>query len=127
LAGLGTINRTGGAVNLGGTLVLGGGTLALNVVRGLWFRLVGGSKNGTVSESGGALLAFSNAGGTLTGVTVNGTMDLSQQSNANRSEERRVGKEGRLRLGSASGNRYDRVYFADTGTAAGSHIGNATA
>src|SRR5581483_6985587 len=69
LAGLGTISSRGGPVNLVGTLDLGGGTLTLNNATGSW-NLVGGTlRNGTLSESSGALLVYTSTGGVLTNVT----------------------------------------------------------
>jgi hypothetical protein len=69
-------------VNFGGTLDLGGGTLNLNAASGSW-KLSGGTiKNGTIAESGGALLFITNNGGnTLTNITVNGDLDLRQDAN----------------------------------------------
>ena len=65
--GRGTFSRSGGTVNLTGTLDNTGTTLALDATTGSW-NLVGGTlKNGTLSESGGAELVFTSSGGRWTG------------------------------------------------------------
>ena len=83
LAGLGTFNRTGGTVNLMGTLDNTGTTLALDATTGSW-NLAGGTlKGGTLSESGGAELVFTTSGGTLDGVTAASDLDLASNNGAN--------------------------------------------
>lgn len=70
-ASLGPITRSGGTVNLTGTLDNTGGTLALNVATGSWNLSNGTIKGGTVTGSGGAGLAMvSPNDGTLDGVTL---------------------------------------------------------
>ena len=49
-AGLGTFNRTGGAVNLTGTLDNTGATLALNNATGSWTLLGGALAGGTLEH-----------------------------------------------------------------------------
>ena len=69
----GTISSSGGTVNLTGTLNNSGNTLALS---GLW-DLSGGTINGgTLTEAVGADFALTSSGGTLSGVTVDGSLDL---------------------------------------------------
>src|SRR5262249_28503074 len=116
LAGLASINRSGGTVNLGGSLDLQNGTLALTAATGSWNLLGGSVKNGTLSESGGALLVFTNSGGTLTGMTVNGALDLSRQQNAWVRIYGGLVLNGTMSLGDAGGNTYGRLYFADSGS-----------
>jgi RHS repeat-associated protein len=72
-AQLGTFNRTGSSVFLSGTLV---GGLTLDASTGSWFLSGGTIAGGTVSESGGSELAFTQSGGLLNQVVVNGDMDL---------------------------------------------------
>ena len=71
-AAIGNINRTGGTINIVGTLDNTGATLALNAVTGSWQLLSGGTiKGGTITGAGGASLslpAFNT--GTLDGVTL---------------------------------------------------------
>jgi len=77
-AGLGTFTRTGGTVNLTGTLT---GNLALSSATGSW-NLAGGTiAGGTVTATGGAELVLTGSGGTLDGVTIgSGTvLDGTQQ------------------------------------------------
>ncbi|MCA8962890.1 MAG: hypothetical protein KDC38_20345, partial [Planctomycetes bacterium] len=71
LATLGGFSRSGGTVNLIGTLDLGGGTVLFDASSGSW-RLQGGTvSNGTVIESGGfGLIAGSS--GVLDGITLQG-------------------------------------------------------
>ena len=81
LAGLGTFNRTGGAVNLTGVLDLGGGTLALNGATGPWQLNNGTIKGGTVTQdAGGKLLFAPNGANTLDGVSVVGDLELTNTS-----------------------------------------------
>ena len=75
-AGIGTVQRTGGTVNLTGTLTNTASTLTLNAGSGSW-DLAGGTINGgTVAASGGSELVLTSSSGTLSGVTVNGPLDL---------------------------------------------------
>jgi hypothetical protein len=76
LADLGTFDRTGGRVLLGGTLNNAGTTLALNATTGSWILATGTINDGTVTEADGAELNFISAGGTLRRVTFNGDIDL---------------------------------------------------
>ena len=78
-ADLGSINSSGGIVNLTGTLNNAGSTLTLNATTGSW-RLAGGTiSGGTIATSGGAKL-LATFSGTLDGVTVNGDLDLVSNS-----------------------------------------------
>jgi hypothetical protein len=72
---LGTLNRTGGAVNISGTL---SGGLTLNASTGSWALVNGGTINGgTVNATGGARLDIKPGGGTLAGgVTLNTDLNL---------------------------------------------------
>ncbi|MEI9924494.1 MAG: DUF4347 domain-containing protein [Bradyrhizobium sp.] len=79
-AGIGTINRAGGVVNLTGTLINTGATLTLNATTGSWNFAGGTVSGGTVVFAGGAalLLAVNNVAGTFTnGVTLNGDLLIS--------------------------------------------------
>ncbi len=126
LAGLGMIDRRGATINLSGMVDLGGGTLLLDAVGGVW-NLTGGTiANGTINESGGALLGFTSSAGVLRGVTVNGEMDLSRQQVASVRVFGGLVLNGTMSLGNAAGNTSGSVYFGDTGAAAGSLTGNAT-
>ncbi len=72
---LGTVRGAGGAVDLIGTLT-NDGTLALDATTGSW-NLDGGTINGgTVATTGGAKLVGLGGFGTLAGVTLAGTLDL---------------------------------------------------
>ncbi len=75
---VGTLARTGGVVNVTGTINNAGDTLEIDASRGSW-TLAGGTINGgTVNLSGGArLLMSANSNNRLTGVTINGDIDLS--------------------------------------------------
>src|SRR5262249_46820139 len=76
LAQLGTYTRTSGNINLNGTLNNSGTTLALDNTTGPWNLLGGTVQSGTVSTSGTGKLVATTSGGTLNGVTLNGTLDL---------------------------------------------------
>ncbi len=123
---LGTFNRTTGTVNLTGTLDNTGTTLALNATTGSW-NLVGGTlKNGTLSETGGAKLVGTASGGTLDGVTLNGDLDLSQQSGVNLTVRNNLVLNGTMSLGNADGSTYGYVYFGDYASPSRRFSGNAT-
>lgn len=81
LAQLGAFNRTGGTVNVTGTLDLEGGTLALDAATGPW-RINGGTlQNGAVTQNGDAKLIFAaNAMNVLDGMTVQGDLELTNTS-----------------------------------------------
>ena len=77
---LGTLDHTGGIVNVTGTLNDAGATLNVGTGTALGtLTLVSGGtiENGTIADAGSGL-AF--AGGTLSGVTYDGTMNLSNNS-----------------------------------------------
>ncbi len=78
--GIGTFNNTGGTVNVTGTINAGGGanTLTLNSATGSWTLSGGTISGGEVSFTGGtSLLINSNTNNLLTGVTINGDVNLS--------------------------------------------------
>ncbi|MES2736198.1 MAG: Ig-like domain-containing protein [Verrucomicrobiota bacterium] len=56
---IGTMNRTGGRVVIGGTLDLAGGTLALNATTGSWELFEGEIKSGNLTTADGATLIVS--------------------------------------------------------------------
>ena len=68
-ATLGNFVRTGGTVNLTGTL---SGGLNLDAANGSWTLRRGTISGGSVNTSGGSQLILSIFGGTLAGVTING-------------------------------------------------------
>ncbi|MDG9696062.1 hypothetical protein QC281_39135, partial [Streptomyces sp. DH17] len=81
-AGLGTISRAGGVINLTGTLNNTGATLTLSAATGSW-NFVGTINGGTVVFADGAALLLSgdNWAGTFTGgVTLNGDITVSGNS-----------------------------------------------
>jgi hypothetical protein len=80
LAGLGALTRTGGTVNVTGTLDNSNATLALDATTGPW-QLSGGTiLGGTVTTSGPNTLIGTTNGGKLSGVTLGGTLDLGTNS-----------------------------------------------
>jgi RHS repeat-associated protein len=120
-ATLGNFVRTGGTVNLTGTLY---GGLNLDAANGSW-TLVGGTINGgAVNTSGGSQLILSNFGGTLAGVTVNGNVDATQQS-AQATFTGGLVLNGTITMGSGTNNSAT-LYFGGFNVAAGSLIGNGT-
>ncbi len=76
LAALGSFARTGGTVDLTGTLNNTGATLALNSTTGGWEFNGGTIDGGTITTSSSAVLTTSAAGSTLNGpITLAGTLD----------------------------------------------------
>jgi hypothetical protein len=81
LADLGTLNRSGGTVNLWGIVDAEGMPLELNRVTGSWVMQGGGGtlRNTTLSFADGAQLEFGS--GILDNVTVNGDLDVGRTVN----------------------------------------------
>ena len=76
-AGIGTFNNTGGTVNISGTLNNTGNTMLLNSTTGSWTMGGGTLSGGTVNFANGtSLLVAANNNNLLTGVTVNGDLNL---------------------------------------------------
>lgn len=77
LAQLGTLQRTGGTIEINGVLDLAGQTLDLNATTGSWQLQRGTIRAGTVRTSVGAKLScVGNIPGTLDGVTYRGDLDV---------------------------------------------------
>src|ERR1051326_2506292 len=75
-AGLGTMERTWGVVNVTGALLNTNSVLLLNAASGSW-QLVGGViRGGTVVTTNGAQLVGTSSGGMLDGVVLDGDLDL---------------------------------------------------
>jgi hypothetical protein len=82
-SGLGTFTRSGGTVNITGAFNNAGSTLTLNATTGSWNLLGGTVAGGTLTFlNGQTLLISSNGGNVLSGVTVNGNLDMSAASAA---------------------------------------------
>ncbi|WP_264715241.1 Hint domain-containing protein [Limobrevibacterium gyesilva] len=76
LAGIGLIDNAGGQLRLGGTLDLGGGTLDAGGTGAFSNAMLSGTvKDGTIRMHGGMLAL---PGATLDGITLRGTLDISQ-------------------------------------------------
>jgi hypothetical protein len=102
-AALGAYSRSGGSINLTGTLNNTGGTLELNGKTGPWNLLGGRINNGTVSEPEGALLLPTTSGGTLSGVALEGDLDLSRTSSVSVTIMNGLTLDGTISLGNAGG------------------------
>jgi hypothetical protein len=115
LAALGSFARSGGTVNLTGTLDNTGTTLALTAATGSWDLLGGTLKGGTVTEAGGAELAFTTSGGTLAGVTFNNDLDLASVYGANATVTGGLTLHAAtVHLGNAAGSTYGALDFNGT-------------
>ncbi|MGA2621982.1 MAG: hypothetical protein ABSF26_30640, partial [Thermoguttaceae bacterium] len=102
-----------------GTLDNTGTILTLNAATGSW-NLAGGTlKNGTLNESGGAELVFTNSSGTLDGVTANSDLDLATNNNANVHIVDGLTLNATARLGNAAGSTYGGLYFDGAQTLGG--------
>ena len=112
VAGLGAFTRTGGTVNLTGSLTNSNATLALNSVTGSWDLAGGTVVGGTITDTGGALLVLTNAGGTLAGVTIPAgtTIDGTEISNANATVTNGLTLNGVINLGDTANN-YGHLFF----------------
>jgi hypothetical protein len=78
--GLAGWNRTGGSVDIVGQWDNTGSTLALTPATGNFMLRNGTVTGGSITQSGGARLAFHSAGGTLTGVAISGDLVLDKVS-----------------------------------------------
>ncbi|MGE3166740.1 MAG: beta strand repeat-containing protein [Planctomycetota bacterium] len=76
LSSLATFNRSGGTVNLTGTLDLGGNTLAFNAATGSWLLVGGTVAAGTITMANGQSLVPTTTAGTLSGVTLAGVLTM---------------------------------------------------
>ena len=122
-AGLGTVNGSGGTVNLTGTLNNAGSTLTLGPASGSW-NLVGGTiSGGTLSETGGAELVATSSGGTLSGVTVSGPLDLTGVTTGNSPSLTVTNgltlNNATVLLGNAAGTTYGQMFFNTSETLGG--------
>ncbi len=118
LASLGAFTRSGGTVNLTGTLDNTAKTLAFTPATGSW-NLVGGTiTGGTISSTGGAVLVLTGNGGTLAGVTIAaGTaVDATQFYDANATITGGLTLNGTLNLGKADTSTFGQLYFSGTQT-----------
>ncbi len=120
---LGTFIRSGGTVNVTGTLT---GGLPLDAGTGSWNLMGGTIQGGRVDESDGSVLALTSGGGTLSGVTVNGDIDGTQQIGAALTIVGGLVLNGTLSVGNASGSTFATINFATVNTTAGSLMGNGT-
>jgi RHS repeat-associated protein len=119
-AGLGTITRSGGTVNLIAVLNNAGNTLTLNSTTGPWNLDGGLIEGGTVTEVGGTFLQPTNSGGELTGVVLNGNLDLASESAHLDIGSGGLTLNGTANLGNASGTTSGVLRFDGTQTLGGS-------
>jgi RHS repeat-associated protein len=124
--GLGVFNRAGGTVNLIGTLNLNNQVLNLTAALGSWVLKGALIENGTITTSGGAELIAGSSSNTLNSVTLNGTLDISQVSNAQATVEGGMLLNGTILIGNSSGSTYGALYFGTYNAAAGSLTGTGT-
>ena len=100
----GSFSRTGGTVNLTGTLDNTGSTLALDSRTGAW-NVVGGTIiGGTITTSGGNVLTAVNSSNTLSGVTLDGTLDMGSVFAPKMTVTSGLTLNGTILLGSADGS-----------------------
>lgn len=117
---VGTLDRSGGTVNLTGTLDNTGTTLALDATTGSW-NLAGGTiLGGDYTSSDGAVLALTDQGGNLNGITARGDLDGTKAANANAHVITGLTLDNStIFLGNATGTKYGGLYFDDTTTLGG--------
>ena len=121
-ADLGTFTRSGGTVNLTGTL---NGNLALSATTGNWnLTSAGIVRNGTFSSSGGAALLISN--GVFDNVTATAPLDVTSVNGASLVSYNGLVLNNTLSLGKTDGSTYGQVYFGSSGNPAGSLTGTGT-
>src|SRR5262249_45447948 len=120
VAGLGAISRSGGTVNLTGTLDASASGLVLDAGTGSW-NLAGGTLlGGTYSASGGAELVFTGQGGTLDGGTAPHRPDPGQIANAHATVKNGLTLQGStVYLGDAANTTYASLSFFGSQSLAG--------
>ncbi|HET6878560.1 MAG TPA: Ig-like domain-containing protein [Pirellulales bacterium] len=123
LANLGNFQRSGGTVNLYGTLNNTGTTLALNATTGSWQMGSGGTIiGGDYTSADGASLIISSNNGTLNGVTLDGDLYVAGQNPAVVIKNG-LTLNGTIYLGDTSGNLGSLLYYgSQTITGAGSVV-----
>ncbi len=121
-ATLGNFVRTGGTVNITGTL---NGGVNLDAANGSWTLVQGTINGGSVNTSGGSQLILSNLGGTIAGVTINGNVDATQQS-AQATFTGGLVLNGTITMGSAPSNSAVLNFGRFNGVPSGSLTGNGT-
>ena len=99
--------------------------MALNATTGSWNLKGGTLKNGTLSESGGALLVGTTSGGTFDAATIDGDLDLSQPAGVNLTVKNSLVLNGTMFLGKSDSSTYGYVYFGDGSAGAQTLSGNA--
>ncbi len=82
-AGVGTFTRNGGTVNLGGTLNNNNATFTLDATTGSWNLAAGSIMGGAITTVASAALVATTAGGTLDGTTLSGVLDLATANGVN--------------------------------------------
>jgi RHS repeat-associated protein len=128
---LGVFNRPGSTVLLSGTL---NGGANFNSSTGSWFMYGGIINGGTITESGGAELTFTNYGGKFeNGVTVDGDMDMDGGSpaggfgfEAELTVYSGLTLNGTMYLGNVGNTAYAEVTFGDNAHLPGAIMGNGT-
>ena len=111
VASLGAFNRTGGTVNLVGTLTNTAAALALNASSGSWIMAGGTIIGGAITETEGALLLPATGNNVLDGLTIQGSLDLSQTSGASVQIKDGLTINGTILIGSADASMYGRLDF----------------
>jgi RHS repeat-associated protein len=117
-------SRTGGTVNLSGTLDNTNGTMSLDSRTGPWnFSSAiyqGTITNGIVNTDGTNNLVVLNGGGTtLSNVTMNGVLDMTSTFNSALTVTDGMTLNGQIRLGSADGNNPGYLAFSGKQTLSG--------
>lgn len=122
-AALGNFTRTGGTVELYGTLA---GGLSLDETTGSWILYTGILNGGTLSESGGSELVVEH-GNVFGGVTVRGNLNLTQGSFfAGVGVDGGLTLNGQMFLGNEAGTLPGDITFGDSTNSAGTFGGTAT-
>ena len=118
----GSFSRTGGTVNVTGTLDNTGSTLALDSRTGGWNVAGGTIIGGTITTSGGNVLTAVDSSNTLSGVTLDGTLDMSSVFAPKMTVTNGLTLNGTILLGGANGS--DVATLTAQGTQAWSGTGS---
>jgi YD repeat-containing protein len=114
-------SRSGGTVNLTGMLDNSAGSVTLDARTGTWDLAGGTISGGTIATTGGSSLVATNNGNTaLSGVTLDGTLDMASSSVAHVTVTDGMTLNGQILLGSADGSNGGYLHFGTTEILSGS-------
>jgi hypothetical protein len=118
-SGLGTLDRSGGTVNVVGTVENSGTTLAIGPTTGIWYLSGGTVVGGTLTETEPDELLLTHNGGTLDGITVDGDIVATGYFDDYADVKDGLTLNGTAYLGNAAGSNVGELLFTNKETLGG--------